>query len=113
MGSRQQSEQRSAASSKPSQRLRSVPDVSDDFDEQRWEGMGAAFDDDPRGTVRKADKALREQIHLLINRLSSMQSRLLRNCDARDDASLDELRECFRRYRALALRVAEMTPKPA
>lgn len=94
--------------------LRAVPDPAPaeaDAEHERWERLSNGFVDDPRGSVREADQALREQIHKLINRLSSMQSRMMRQCDAREDASTEDLRECFQQYRELSRRVAEMTPK--
>lgn len=106
MSTAEQSHPELSPADEPS-RVRRVPDA---FDREEWERLSNGFVDDPRGTVEEADKALREQIHRLINRLSSKQSRLMRHCGARPDASTEELRECFRQYREMTRRVAEMTP---
>lgn len=88
-----------------------TPAPDEGFDAARWNALAARLDAAPEETLREADRALRKEIHALINRLSSLQSRLQRRWDGDDEADVAEHRRCLAEYRALARDVAQMAPK--
>ena len=95
-----------AASESGLRRLPEDPE-SASYDHRRWEELGAAFVDDPVSAVREADDLVRKQIHAVVNALTQTQSRLRLRWDGHDEATTEELRECFQEYRALARKLAE------
>jgi hypothetical protein len=65
----------------------------------RWDDVQAAFVDDPKECVQKADGLVAEVVEQLTNGFSEARSRLEAQWARGEDASTEDLRQALKRYR--------------
>ncbi|MBN3459042.1 MAG: hypothetical protein E6Q55_05420 [Mycolicibacterium mageritense] len=65
----------------------------------RWDELQAAFVDDPKQCVEKADSLVAEVVDQLTSSFSDARSRLEAQWARGEDASTEELRVALKRYR--------------
>jgi hypothetical protein len=65
----------------------------------RWDDVQAAFVDDPRECVQKADTLVAEVVDQLTNGFSEVRSRLEAQWSRGEQASTEDLRVALKRYR--------------
>jgi len=65
----------------------------------RWDDVQAAFDDDPKECVQKADALVADVVERLTTGFSEARSRLEAQWDRGEEASTEDLRQTLKRYR--------------
>jgi hypothetical protein len=75
---------------------------------RRWESVQVGFVDDPRQAVGDADGLVSSVIEDLSDGFRAQRQRLEARWSAGDDASTDDLRESFQRYRDFFERLLEV-----
>jgi hypothetical protein len=73
----------------------------------RWDQIQAAFVDEPRGAVEKADGLVAEAISQLAEGFARTRAELDRQWKRGDNVSTEELRVALRRYRSFFSRLLE------
>jgi molecular chaperone GrpE (heat shock protein) len=74
---------------------------------QRWEALQAAFVDEPRRAVEKADQLVAETIDSITRQFARSRQSLEQQWSAGADASTEDLRVAFQRYRSFFQRLLE------
>jgi hypothetical protein len=74
----------------------------------RWDDVQAAFVDDPRDCVQKADTLVSEVVDRLTDGFSDMRSRLEAQWSRGEEASTEDLRLALKRYREFFQRLLEV-----
>ncbi|HEU5317202.1 MAG TPA: hypothetical protein VFX49_13920 [Chloroflexota bacterium] len=72
---------------------------------QRWESVQAGFVDEPRRAVEEADKLVADAIGKLTEDFARERARLEQQWTRGDDASTEDLRIAFQRYRSFFQRL--------
>ena len=72
---------------------------------ERWDHVQAGFVDEPRGAVQEADSLVAETMQQLANTFARERSNLEQQWGRGDDASTEDLRIAFRRYRSFFKRL--------
>jgi hypothetical protein len=67
---------------------------------QRWDGIQAGFVDEPREAVQQADALVAEIMKRLTDGFADARGQLERDWAQSRDASTEDLRQAFRRYRS-------------
>jgi hypothetical protein len=67
---------------------------------QRWDGIQAGFVDEPREAVQQADALVTEIMKRLADGFTGARGELERAWAQNGDASTEDLRQAFRRYRS-------------
>jgi hypothetical protein len=65
-----------------------------------WESVQAAFVDDPRAAVQRANALVSEVVHDLTESFTTAQSRLEQQWSQGEDVSTEDLRQALHRYRS-------------
>jgi hypothetical protein len=73
--------------------------------EQRWQRIQAGFVDEPHQAVEEADRLVADLIERLATSFSESRSRLETQWEQGDNASTEELRIAFMRYRSFFKRL--------
>jgi len=79
------------------------PLLPEDFTKQcrsRWDSIQAAFVDEPRSAVEKADELVAEAIQKLAETFSGERTRLEQHWDRGDNVSTEDLRVGLQKYRS-------------
>jgi hypothetical protein len=74
---------------------------------QRWEALQAAFVDEPRRAVEKADQLVAETIDSITRQFARSRQSLEQQWSAGADASTEDLRVAFQRYRSFFQRLLD------
>jgi hypothetical protein len=74
----------------------------------QWESLQAGFVDEPRQAVEQADRLVTEAIDELAKGFSSQRQGLERQWHGENEASTEDLRQAFRRYRSFFERLLAM-----
>jgi hypothetical protein len=74
----------------------------------QWESLQAGFVDEPRQAVEQADRLVTEAIDELAKGFSSQRQGLERQWHGEQEASTEDLRQAFRRYRSFFDRLLAM-----
>lgn len=75
---------------------------------EEWEDLQAGFIDDPHRTVEYADRMISEAIDDVARSLTRERERLREEWEDADDASTEDLRVSFQRYRRLLDRLLSL-----
>jgi hypothetical protein len=67
---------------------------------ERWEAVQTRFVDEPKGSVKEADKLVTTLIQRLTESFSEERSRLEARLDQSEDSSTEDLRLAIQRYRS-------------
>lgn len=73
-----------------------------------WEAVQAAFVDDPRAAVQRADALVVEVVEKLTSSFSNERSRLEAQWSQGEDVSTEDLRQSLRRYRSFFERLLRL-----
>ena len=84
-----------------------LPDVAKDF-RSRWDAVQRSFVDDPRQAVRHGDELVAQVMKTLAETFSSERTKLEGQLDQKDEASTENLRIAFRRYRSFFERLLSL-----
>jgi hypothetical protein len=84
-----------------------LPDVAKDF-RSRWDAVQRSFVDDPRQAVRQGDELVAQVMKSLAETFSSERAKLEGQLDQTDEASTENLRIAFRRYRSFFERLLSL-----
>jgi hypothetical protein len=74
---------------------------------RRWDEIQAAFVDEPRAAVEKADKLVSEAATDLTNAFGRLRAELDGQWKRGDSVSTEDLRQALRRYRSFFTRLLE------
>lgn len=88
-----------------------VPLLSDDDCRNfrsRWENLQVGFVDEPRRAVEQADRLVTDAINTLAKGFSSQREGLEQKWHREQDASTEDLRQAFRRYRSFFERLLSL-----
>jgi hypothetical protein len=88
-----------------------VPLLSDDDCKSfrsRWENLQVGFVDEPRRAVEQADRLVTDAINTLAKGFSSQREGLEQQWHREQDASTEDLRQAFRRYRSFFERLLSL-----
>lgn len=102
-GRTQQAESQTEAPLAQTDRQAQPPLFSDDEADnlrERWHGIQAAFVDEPRTSVEKADELVATAIKRLAEVFADERNKLERDWSQGQDASTEDLRQALRRYRS-------------
>jgi hypothetical protein len=73
-----------------------------------WESVQAAFVDDPRAAVQRANALVSEVVHDLTESFTTAQSRLEQQWSQGEDVSTEDLRQALHRYRSFFERLLRL-----
>ena len=73
-----------------------------------WESVQAAFVDDPRAAVQRADALVSEVVQNLTESFTTAQSRLEQQWSQGEDVSTEDLRQALHRYRSFFERLLRL-----
>jgi hypothetical protein len=74
----------------------------------RWDSVQAGFVDDPEGCVQKADGLVSDVVEQLTTGFTEARSRLEQQWGRGEEASTEDLRVAFKRYREFFERLLAM-----
>ena len=83
------------------------PEAANHFREQ-WHQVQSSFVDDPRQAVRQGDELVAQVMKSLAESFANERARLEGQLDQRSEASTENLRLAFRRYRSFFERLLSM-----
>jgi hypothetical protein len=75
---------------------------------ERWTAVQAAFVDEPRTAVERADELVADTIKRLTDQFAESRAGLEREWSQRGDVSTEDLRQALRRYRSFFDRLLAM-----
>jgi hypothetical protein len=84
-----------------------VPDVAKDF-RSRWDAVQSGFVDDPKEAVRHGDELVAQVMKSLAETFASERAKLESQFEQTDQASTENLRLAFRRYRSFFERLLSL-----
>lgn len=77
-----------------------LPETDEERYRKQWQGIQAAFVDEPRRAVRDADELVAEVIRRLAEVFADERGGLERQWDRGDEVSTEDLRVALQRYRS-------------
>ncbi|SRR5258706_8545829 len=84
-----------------------TPDVAKDF-RTRWNDVQSGFVDDPKAAVRHGDELVAQVMKSLAETFSSERAKLESQFEQTDQATTENLRLAFRRYRSFFERLLSL-----